>query len=540
MGKKFIMLLLTVVIVFGALTFTASAAGSEVLASGTCGELLNWEFTSDGNLHIYGVGEMDSWRTGSAPWEDDYGQDITSVTIDTGVASIGYSAFSSCPNLERVTMPNTISFIDGYAFAFCEKLTEITIPASVNTIGEGAFCWCTSLTNVTIPNGVFSIGENAFSDCTGLTSFVIPSNVTTINKQTFYNCSGLTSVSIHNNVTAIGEEAFYGCKNLSSITIPSSVTTLGKGVFDSCYKLTSITIPEGITTIETFLFFNCIGLTDVTLPSTVTTIGDYAFQNCSGLTKIVIPENVTTISWGAFTECRNLTDIAIPESLVLIRATAFDGCYKLADVYYGGTEAQWNAIENNDTLTDATIHFNTTQIPVKNPFTDVPAGSYYSDAVLWAIGNGITNGTSENTFGPEGTCLRAQVVAFLYRAAGSPEPTSSDNPFTDVPADAYYSDAVLWAIAKKITNGTSATTFGSFDNCNRAAVVTFLWRAAGSPEPETHSNPFVDVKATDFYYKAVLWAVENNITNGVDATHFGPTQSCNRAQVVTFLYRASK
>ena len=174
----------------------------------------------------------------------------------------------------------------------------------------------------------------------------------------------------------------------------------------------------------------------------------------------------------------------------------------------------------------------------RNPFTDVPEDSWYIDPVLWALENGITTGATETTFNPNGTCLRAQVVTFLHRAEGSPAPSATENPFTDVKSTDFFYKPVLWAVEESITNGTSATTFGSYDNCNRAAVVTFLWRAAGCPEPETTENPFSDVKPTDFFYKAVLWAVENGITNGVDATHFGPTQTCNRAQVVTFLYRA--
>lgn len=171
-------------------------------------------------------------------------------------------------------------------------------------------------------------------------------------------------------------------------------------------------------------------------------------------------------------------------------------------------------------------------------FSDVPEGSFYYEPVMWAVDNGITNGTSDTTFSPGDTCLRAQVVTFLHRAAGNPAPTSSNNPFSDVKSGDFFYQPVLWAVEKGITNGTTATTFGSYANCNRAAVVTFLWRAAGSPDPESTSNPFMDVKTTDFFYKPVLWAVENGITNGVDATHFGPTADCNRAQVVTFLYRA--
>ena len=175
---------------------------------------------------------------------------------------------------------------------------------------------------------------------------------------------------------------------------------------------------------------------------------------------------------------------------------------------------------------------------IDNPFTDVPSGAFYEAPVLWALENGITSGATPSTFNPNGKCLRAQVVTFLHRAAGNPEPTRTNNPFTDVKPSDFFYKSVLWAVEKNITSGVSTTEFGSYSNCNRAAVVTFLWRAAGSPEPVSTANPFTDVKTTDFFYKSVLWAVENGITAGLDATHFGPTAECNRAQVVTFLYRA--
>ena len=194
---------------------------------------------------------------------------------------------------------------------------------------------------------------------------------------------------------------------------------------------------------------------------------------------------------------------------------------------------------------DVDFHYVTDTVPelkpedaFTNPFTDVKEGDFYYAPVLWAVENGITAGTTPTTFDPNGKCLRAHVVTFLHRAAGSPNPTSTRNPFTDVKSTDFFYKPVLWAVEKSITSGTSATTFGSMQNCNRAAVVTFLWRAAGSPEPKSTKNPFVDVKSTDFFYKPVLWAVENGITAGLDATHFGPTPACNRAQVVTFLYRA--
>ena len=173
-----------------------------------------------------------------------------------------------------------------------------------------------------------------------------------------------------------------------------------------------------------------------------------------------------------------------------------------------------------------------------NPFTDTHSDDFYYNPVLWAVENGITTGATADSFNPNGSCLRAHVVTFLHRAEKNPNPTSTRNPFTDVKNTDFFYKPVLWAVEKGITNGVSGTKFGSYDVCNRAAVVTFLWRAAGSPEPESTSHPFTDVKPGDFFYKSVLWAVEKGITNGVDATHFGPTSPCNRAQVVTFLYRA--
>ena len=172
------------------------------------------------------------------------------------------------------------------------------------------------------------------------------------------------------------------------------------------------------------------------------------------------------------------------------------------------------------------------------PFDDVVEESFYETPVAWAVAGGITSGASANTFNSNGECLRAQVVTFLYRAAKSPAPGDDRNPFGDVQSADYFYAPVLWAVENGITNGVSGEWFGAYDACNRAAVVTFLWRAAGKPEPASQENPFSDVTENDYFYKAVLWAAENNITMGVDATHFGPTTNCNRAQVVTFLYRA--
>ena len=169
-------------------------------------------------------------------------------------------------------------------------------------------------------------------------------------------------------------------------------------------------------------------------------------------------------------------------------------------------------------------------------FMDVPAGSYYEDAVVWAVEERVTSGTSATTFSPDGVCTRAQAVTFLWRSAGSPVPESGTMPFTDVKADSWYYDAVLWAVEKGITAGTSATTFSPDLNCSRAQIVTFLHRAAGSPTV-SGSAAFSDVAADAYYAKAVKWAEESGITSGIGGGLFGSDNNCTRAQIVTFIWR---
>ncbi|MBR3415919.1 MAG: S-layer homology domain-containing protein [Clostridia bacterium] len=192
-------------------------------------------------------------------------------------------------------------------------------------------------------------------------------------------------------------------------------------------------------------------------------------------------------------------------------------------------------------------------------FSDVPADAYFARPVAWAVSGGITAGTGADTFSPDDGCTRAQAVTFLWRAAGSPEPTLKSNPFGDVSENDYFYKAVLWAVEKGITTGTAADAFSPDEECTRAQIVTFLWRAAGCPgesEPEDvfddgwdadpgeygeegPVNPFGDVSEDDYFYKAVLWAVGEEITTGTSATEFSPDAFCTRAQIVTFLYRAN-
>lgn len=173
-----------------------------------------------------------------------------------------------------------------------------------------------------------------------------------------------------------------------------------------------------------------------------------------------------------------------------------------------------------------------------NPFTDVSESDYFYAPVLWAVENEITTGVSSNSFAPGQTCTRGQVVTFLWRANGNPEPSTGTNPFVDVNSNDYFYKAVLWAVENGITTGISADRFGPGEPCTRGQVVTFLWRAMGKAEPENSANPFGDISGSDYFYTPVLWAVEKEITTGTGNGKFSPADPCTRGQVVTFLHRA--
>ena len=280
-------------------------------------------------------------------------------------------------------------------------------------------------------------------------------------------------------------------------------------------------------------------VTKIVIGSGITSIGKAAFQGCAYVKSVDIANGVTKICRGAFTQCWALESVIIPTSVNTIEMTAFGNAISgstMNDVYYCGSAAQWGRIsigEHNDSLLKASFHYN---YDPNMSFTDVAAGSYCYDAVQWAVANGITNGTDTTHFSPNAGCTRGQVVTFLWRAAGEPV-VSGNVGFVDVAPGSYCYEAVKWAVANGITKGTDATHFSPNATCTRGQVVTFMYRAEGEPAVGG-SNGFVDVAAGSYCYNAVQWAVAKGITKGTDATHFSPSATCTRGQVVTFLYRA--
>ncbi len=311
---------------------------------------------------------------------------LKSVTIGSGVTSMGYSAFAGCTGLKSITILNGVKSIGDYAFSGCTGLTSVTIGSGVTSIGSDAFENCTGLnavhisdiaawckisfgnayanplyyaknlylngklvTELVIPDGVTSIGSWAFDDCTGLVSVTIPSSVTSIGYSAFRYCTGLKSVTIPNSVTSIGNYAFYNCTSLTSITIPNSVTSIGPYAFRNCTGLKSVTIGSGVESIGDYAFYNCTGLTSITIPNSVTSIGSSAFEDCTGLNAVHISDIAAwcKISFGnayanplyyaknLYLNGKLVTELVIPDGVTSIGSWAFYNCNGLESVTIG-------------------------------------------------------------------------------------------------------------------------------------------------------------------------------------------------------------
>ena len=478
--------------------------------SGACGEGATWRFEeSTGTLYIEADPDADEaysadYTNGIQPWAL-HADKITRLVVGEGILRLGDNTMAShYPNLREVQFPESL--------------------------GE--------------------IGNNAFNGCTGLKQIDLPEDLHYILFQSFAN-TGLTSLVLPDALCYLGGSAFRGCVDLTRVKLPAELRDLGSHAFADCVKLATVQMPEGLSEEPGDGVFLNTALSDISF-YTDNVIGWSMFQNCDNLTTVTIREGTYSIGNSAFSYCDNLTHVTIPGGVYSMGQDVFKECGKLSTVlflgdapnlneftfrgatatcYYPAGDESWNRFIKQDLGGKITwVAYD------PDLFVDVPMNAFYYESVLWAVDNGITTGATATTFNPNGQCQRAQIVTFLWRAAGCPV-VEAENPFTDVKETDFYYDAVLWAVENGITTGTSATTFSPFKTCSRAEVVTFLWRAHGKPGSNAE-NPFADVKDTDFFHTAVLWAVENGITNGMDATHFGSLTVCNRAQVVTFLYRA--
>ena len=322
----------------------------------------------------------------------------------------------------------------------------------------------------------------------------------------------------------------------------------GTGVFFNDYRghATSGNLGEGIT----WKYDNAYRSLTI---GGIGRMPDFAFDNenirgdvpwgvfMNTMRHVVLEEGVEYLGENSLSGCDYLRTIKLPESLVEISESAF---WDTANnwplyLYYAGSKVQWDEVRmgQGNAFDEFTLYCDYVE-PVPNPFHDVSEDDWFFAPVMWAVENNVTGGTSPVTFSPNEPCTRAAVVTFLWAANGKPEPALTENPFTDVTETDWYYKAVMWAVENGITGGTSATTFSPDHPCTRAQVVTFLYAAQGKPSVQVAVSEFSDVSDTAWYLMPVLWAKQNEVTGGVAPGLFGPEQTCTRAQIATFLYKA--
>ena len=556
---------------------TIYAHWEDLTVRGTCGSGLSWSFNPEiGILGITGSGKMTDFAGASyTPWSE-YGAYVTKVEIGSGVQSVGDYAFSGLKNLKSVSCASTVlESLGTGAFSGCSGLASISGFESVKLILSDCFSGCKAITSYTIPEGCTSISSGAFSG-TRIETVTVPASVTYIGAGAFKNCLDLETAELPGNLEKIGSELFYGCAALVNVSIGNETNT---------------SYMSGSTIVEANAFYGCTALENISIYNRAEKliIAKNAFCGCTALTSMMIDCRSLTLDNNALPSGANMYYIRISGSYGSIAPRAFEGVtttvvYPVNDSSwsenvgknYGG-KLTWEGETGHEhtfkmTVTEPTCSENgyttfecvecgekftdsykpmlghnfvggrCTVCGAENPFTDIDAKGehiYYTDAILWASGRGITTGASATEFEPDGFCTRAQVVTFLWRAAGRPEPASAVTAFTDIEEDGYYYKAVLWAVENGITTGVSATEFAPDDTCTRAQFVTFLWRYLGKPVT-VGDDPFTDLDTKEFYYKAVLWASESGVTRGNGDGTFAPDDNCTRAQVVTFIYRALK
>ena len=477
--------------------------------------------------------------------------------------------------------PDTVETIKWKQFAACTEITEVVLGAMVAELGYSAFLDCTALKSVNIPAQVTVIQNDTFNNCTNLETVNIDGSIVSIQAGAFSNCASLKEIKLSHNLATIEDNAFIDCVALKTITF-------GWGTPDMVISDTAF---QGVTAIayypeespywteETMLQYGGeltwipykLGSAVIAGETTgdgvkwkLDTQGNLIIWGTgearynSGWTKyresittVTVKDNISLIGSSSFEDCTNLISIRFLGVSPEIGYSVFKGCHQLQEIVFTGDAPYIRSStsfkvpptayyrQDNPTWTEDFFRRNSQYINWVPLFGDVQTESYYCEPVMWAYEQDITAGKgSLETFCPEDFCTREQIVTFLWRAAGKPEPTTTENPFTDVTEASYAYKAILWAVENGITTGTSATTFGLQDVCTREQIATFLWRAAGKPEPVTTENSFTDVTETNFGYKAILWAAENGITTGYGNGLFGLNDTCTRGQIVTFLYRA--
>ena len=591
MKKRILALLLAVLTVCALLPQTALyvRAGGDY-PDGSCGPDLFWEFNTDtGVLKITGnkgmkMNDFSVYGLSSElpPWYS-YRDQIKSIVLPKELKRIGRYAFYECTALTSVTLPTQLEEIADCAFLHCPSLPKIVFPKTLKKIGYGAFYSCVKLASFDLPDSLTEIGLAAFYGC-AVKKLTLPKNLTFLPGQVFANCRSLNSVTLPEGLVEIGEGAFARCDMLNDIAFPKSLKKIGAFAFDECSALKTLSFNEGLTEIGEYGFMYCTGLESVRFPNSLNSIQYFAFYGCSGLTEITLPKKLKTLGGAAFWGCSNLKRIVCRSNtpylyLYLVYpgkerpestggfwpsqpiSFAEDDDYK--DYYndmlgphetveiYGYAKGAEGAMRKESvwTVQDGEITARTGKwsqyivnyakakkykfYPV-DKFEDVKDGDAFQIPVAWAVGNKVTAGMDKTHFGPDKTVTRAQAMTFFWAAQKKPAPKAEKSPFVDVKKTDWYFKSVMWAVENGVTAGTDATHFSPNKTCNRGEILAFLYASLNKPKVKI-KNPYKDV-SNQWYKKAALWAYANGIEKG-EKGKFNASTPCTRASTVTYLYR---
>ena len=567
--------------------YTFQALEAPNVLTGSCGaegDEVTWTLNLDtGLMRIAGSGEMMDFASPVAsPWFMNRTA-IKGVVVEEGVTSVGDFAFTMAANLEETVLSEGLTRIGADAFLNDQSLRRCILPESLREIGNMAFTGC-PIPELILPENLERVGDLAFSHC-GMTELTIPAGLTELGNGPFASCASLTEIKaaaeseafctvdgvlfskdgtklvqypagkpgecyeLPSSVTQICSSAFSGC-TLKEVLLPEGLEKIGEYAFEKCTQLQGTRFPDTLTEIDGHAFENC-GFTELTIPDSVTKIGNYVFSDNEKLEKLHIGSGLTELPSGVFLRCTALRNVLIPAGIEKIGKVAFRECEKLKCLLILNPECEiyvdsdtMNGPETvicgfADSTAETWAQTNGYPFCAFRAFDDVREASFYYLPVLWASARGITGGTGKTTFSPGAGASRAQVMTFLWRFAGSPEPTQSENPFEDVADDAYYAKPILWAVEQGITGGVSSTAFAPDKTCTRAEFVTFLWAYAGRQDPSEEAltnSPFKDISSKDYFFRPVLWAYEQNVTGGTGPDAFSPGKLCSRSEIVTFLW----
>ena len=493
----------------------------------------------------------------------------------------------------------TVTSVADKLFSQKYNITEVHLPDTITTVGERAFDQIHGLNYINIPKslttltGLQAFGYGGWNSLEAgewlVDTLYVPASLETWNTSAFSG-NKYTSIVLEDGLHMVGSYGLSSNANLTDVEMASTVQYLKNNAFSMCSSLESIDLPEGLLYIGNQAFLN-VPLKSVTLPDSLKYVGTQAFEALKydystypaittyvGASEITLGGGVTGLGWNAFYKDAKLTAVLGSQQNLLVERCDFT---ETPDVVWDGKTdipaGDWSRVPAGTTVEiSGHVRIAGTLIIEDGAKVVVPTGStltiglgaevdeskiswirvpgtpaqpelpfrfddvqdenaFYFDSVYWAVENGITTGKTETLFDPNGTCTRGQAVTFLWRAAGSPEPKTTEMPFTDVASGSYCEKAVLWAVENGITNGTTATTFSPNAGCTRAQIAALICRSQQGV-PAAGSLPFTDAPA--WAYDAIAWGYQQGIILGVTETSFRPNDLCTRGQIVTFLYRA--